>query len=78
MSHFPKLCGSETTVEIDDSCLVRNKYNRGRLLASQKKQLWILGAVQRREPEESASAGKALMFRVKNRKMETLDEIMER
>lgn len=56
-------------VEIDETCVCRNKYGVGSLLASQARNLWVLGFIER-------NSKKRFMTRVYNRSIPYVDGVM--
>lgn len=66
-----KIGGSGFTIEIDECHLFTNKYNRGRPLASQIRQLWAVGGVVR-------ETGECFVEVVRDRKKNTLREVIDR
>lgn len=75
-------------VEIDESVLVRRKYNKGRRLATEKRHIWIVGGIERSEKasgkdtdenhDKKIQPVKAFMVRVANRRKETIDHIVRK
>ncbi|XP_053209264.1 uncharacterized protein LOC128393164 [Panonychus citri] len=63
--------GEDRHVEIDESVLFKRKYRKGRLLANQSKQVWVVGGIER-------ETGHCFVEIAPNRKMPTLDEIIQR
>ena len=63
---FTKIGGE---VEIDETCLCKNKYGKGALLASQLRHLWIVGFIERRTK-------KRYMSRVYRRNIKYMDKLM--
>lgn len=61
--------GLNKTVEIDECCIAKRKYNTGRILRSQQ---WIFGGITREEPKEF------FIEMVKSRNRQTLLEIIKR
>ena len=65
---FKRIRGS---VELDETCLCKNKYGRGKLLASQLRHLWIVGFIER-------ESKKRFMTRVFRRNIKYMDAVMTR
>ena len=60
-----KIGGSNTTVEVDETLMVKRKSNAGRILS----QIWIVGGICR-------ETGKCFAKRVENRNADTLTEVI--
>lgn len=79
-----KLGGYGRVVEIDESLLVRRKYNRGRRLATNNRHVWVFGGIEHAEQPVEKVKGRvkppsltnAFAVRVHNRKAKTLDHII--
>lgn len=66
---FCPIGGSRDIVEVDESHLFTRKYRRGRLLAAEREQVWVFGAISR-------CTGDMWIEKIRNKARYTLDAIM--